>query len=102
MKNKHAMVDNFGLKNVNMHTRKYRKNEKEALLSFMSGCEISAVGGLVIDAVSKEMLHIENLAYKKDDFLFNEMDIYHLKKYDAAVTDEFYDHVMKAYNEDKK
>lgn len=46
------------------------------------------------------MLNQENLAYRKDGFLFEENDIYHLKKYNAAVTDEFYNHVMKELEND--
>lgn len=46
----------------------------------MSGCELVAVGDLVTDVVTKEMLHAENLAYIKGGFAFEEKDIYHLKK----------------------
>lgn len=95
---KYAMVDDFGLSNIKMHTRNYSNYEKNKILNFFDGCECDAVGGLVTDAISGEMLRKENLSYTKDGFIFDEEDIYHLKKYDAAVTDEFYDHVMKGIN----
>lgn len=95
---KYAMVDNFGLSDVKMHTRNYSDYEKNIILSFFEGCECDAVGGLVTDVVSGQMTHQENLSYTKDGFIFDENDIYHLKKYDAAVTDEFYNHVMKGIN----
>lgn len=96
--NKHAMIDNFGKSDIKMHTRKYTANDKNKILSFMCGCDPVAVGGYVRDAITKEDSRILNIAYIKDDFIFGEKDIYHLKKYDAAVTDEFYDHVMKGIN----
>ena len=95
MKTKRVMFDHLGKKDAKIHTRKYTEKDKEKILYFLSGCNPIAVGGLVTDVVSGEMLDKENLAYSKDGFLFEENDIYHLKKYDAAVTDEFYDHVMK-------
>ncbi len=98
MKYKHAMVDTFGVAEVKMHTRKYSNEDKKKILSFFSGCEIAAIGGLVTDAITGEMLQKENFAYIKDGFSFEENDIYHLKKYDAAVTDEFYNYVMKGAN----
>lgn len=61
----------------------------------MSGCKLVAVGDLVTDVVTKEMLHTENLAYIKGGFAFEANDTYHLNKYDAAITDEFFNHVMK-------
>ncbi len=95
MKTKRVMFDHLGKKGAKIHTRKYTEKDKEKILYFLSGCNPIAVGGLVTDVVSGEMLDKENLAYSKDGFLFEENDIYHLKKYDAAVTNEFYDHVMK-------
>lgn len=95
---KYAMVDDFGLSNIKMHTRNYSDHERNMILSFFAGCKCEAVGGLVTDAITGESMRKENLSYSKDGYIFNENDIYHLKKYDAAVTDEFYDHVMKGIN----
>ncbi len=98
MENKYAMINDFGLKNINIETKKYTEKEKKCILSFFSGCDPFVAGGYIQDAISKEEVHTLNCGYIKDGFIFTDSDIYHLKKYDAAVTDEFYDHVMKGTN----
>ena len=66
----------------------------------MSSFEYYGVAGLVYDCVTGEVQFKENgrpyedVAYHDGEFRWCEQDMYHIKRYNAAVTDEFFQKVM--------
>lgn len=67
----------------------YDEAEKKKLLEYMRSFEPSAVAGLVYDFVTKTQMKQENLGYTDDEFSWSSSDIYHIEKYNAAVSEEF-------------
>lgn len=77
--------------------RIYSGEEKKKILNFMRKFDCFAVAGLVYDCVKGDCLGMENLGYTDGEFVWSSQDIYHLEKYDAAVTDQFFSKVLSAY-----
>ncbi len=67
----------------------YSEMEKKKLIEYMSSFELFAVAGLIYDCVLGEQLGDENIGYTDGKYLWTSQDIYHIEKYNAAVTDEF-------------
>ena len=78
--------------------RHYEKNTKDLLLKYMKNRgELCVAGGFVDDVVTGKTVRIEDGGYRDDQFEWSDQDTYHIEKYDAAVTDEFLDHVLKKW-----
>ena len=95
---KYTMISNLLQdceKGIEIKTRAYTNEEKEKLIDFMKSVEPCAVAGHVYDCIKQEEINIEHVLYENDGFWWTSQDIYHLEKYNAAVTQEFYDKVMK-------
>ena len=74
----------------------YEKNTKDLLLKYMkNGGELYAAGGFVDDVITGKSVRIEDGGYRDDQFEWSDQDTYHVEKYDAAVTDEFLEHVLQ-------
>ena len=67
---------------------------KDTLVQYMESFEPTSVAGLVDDCRTGEIIPKTNVGYEDGEFIWSTQDIYHLKKYDAAVSDAFIDHVM--------
>lgn len=76
-------------------TRRYDKQVKSLLIKYMESFEPNSVAGLIDDCRTGEIVFKTNAGYEDGEFIWSTQDIYHLKKYDAAVTDAFIDHVMR-------
>ena len=92
---KDAMKNELLEDDPKFETRQYSVQEKEMMLSYMKSFDAFCIGGLVFDCVLRDSVHIENKSYSDGEYLWCEQDMYHLDKYNAAVTDDFFDHVMK-------
>lgn len=70
-------------------TIEYETMLKDKILKYLKSWEIFAVAGMVHDCVTGERLKIENVGYNDGQYVWSEQDIYHIEKYNAAVTEEF-------------
>lgn len=77
-------------------TRHYDKETKDALIKYMESFEASSAAGLVDDCKTGETVMMTNVGFEDGEFIWSTQDIYHLKKYNAAVSDDFILHVMKS------
>ncbi len=76
--------------------RDYSPNEKAAVLKYMrNNGELCAAGGFVDDVISGKTVRIEDGGYRDDEYEWSDQDTYHVEKYDAAVTDDFLEHVLQ-------
>ena len=83
----------------NFATREYSKSEKDALLNYMNNKgELFAAGGYVDDIMTGKETRIESAGFRDEEFEWSTFDIYHIEKYNAAVTTEFLNHVLKKLN----
>lgn len=74
--------------------REYGSTEKEQLIAYMHSVEPFAAAGLITDCVTGERLKEEDVGYTDGDYMWTSQDIYHIEKYDAAITDDFYKKVI--------
>ena len=75
-------------------TRQYANSTKDRIVEYMESFEPSSVAGYVDDCKTGEPVMITNSGYNDGEFQWSTQDIYHVKKYNAAVSDEFIRHVM--------
>ena len=75
-------------------TRKYDPDEKERILQYMRSFEPCAAGPLVDDCRTGSKTTIPDAGYDDGIFMWSIQDIYHIEKYDAAVSDDFMMHVL--------
>lgn len=69
--------------------RNYYEHEKLNLIKYMESFEPYAVAGKIDDCVTGKRLSAENCGFRDGNFVWSIQDIYHIKCYNAAVTDEF-------------
>lgn len=67
----------------------YSNDEKRKLIEYMTKYEDFAVAGRVKDIVENKELQKDNLCYTDGSFVWCTQDIYHIEKYNAAVTEDF-------------
>ena len=80
----------------NFKRRAYSDVEKTSLLKYMkTSGDLHAAAGYVDDIVKGIITSIECGGYRDDEYEWSDQDTYHIEKYDAAVTDEFLEHVMR-------
>lgn len=73
----------------------YSAEAKKKIVSYMNSIEPDTALGLIWDCVKGEEVRQENVGYEDEKFIWSAQDIYHIDKYNAAVTDEFLDHVLQ-------
>ena len=92
-----AMLDAFlrskSCKNK-FRTENYSPKAKNAILAYMKAGSPYVAGGYVFDCVKCKETEIPGVGYDDGIFSWDSQDIYHIDKYNAAVTNEFYEHVM--------
>ena len=76
-------------------TEKYAPEIKDMLLRYMRSIKPNSIAGYVDDCKIMKETRIECAGYEDGDYCWNEQDIYHIEKYDAAVKPEFIEHVKK-------
>ena len=86
----------FDEKTKMIEKRDYSLIEKECLLRYMKSFEPVLSGGLVYDVVKKQSIDLENVSYEDGEFIWETRDIYHIEKYDEAVSDDFLQHIFQA------
>lgn len=74
--------------------RAYKKDEKANIIRYMSSFAPFCVAGLIFDCITGKFTKDEAIGYTDGYYVWSSTDIYHIKKYDAAVTDDFLRHVM--------
>lgn len=74
----------------------YGATLKQKILSYMESIESFIVVGTVYDCVKDEHQRIENLVYDDGTFRWNTQEIYHVKEYNASVTDEFMEMILSS------
>ena len=74
--------------------RVYSEEEKNELVQFLRKGELCGVGDFVNDCVTGAKTSLEDVAYRKDGYLWTTAELYHIEKYNAAVTDDFLQHVI--------
>lgn len=95
---KHAMISV-----ISMHSndpggfmvRAYEKTEKEMILEYMGSFDPYAVAGMVYDCITRQKTKEENVGFSDGTFSWSSQDIYHLERYDAAVSEDFIQNIMK-------
>lgn len=76
-------------------TEKYTPEMKDMLIRYMRSIEPNSVAGYVDDCRTGKETRIECAGYEDGDYCWNEQDIYHIEKYNAAVDPGFIEHVRK-------
>ncbi len=67
----------------------YSAIDKQKLLEHLRSFDILCTGGLVYDYVINEDTSVENICYTNGEYTWQEEELYHIEKYDAALSDEF-------------
>lgn len=76
--------------------KEYTAEEKKMILDHLRAYpEVTAVAGRVYDCVLRENVLIEDCCYTDGTYIWDEQNIYHIEKYNAAVSDEFLEYVLK-------
>lgn len=74
----------------NFKKRNYDIDEKKRLIQYMNTAgELCAAAGYVDDLVTGKETRIENGGYHDGFYEWSTQEIYHIDKYNAAVSDEF-------------
>ncbi len=68
----------------------YSPDDKERVIKYMQSYAPYAVAGRITDCVTGERLKKEDVGYTDGEYMWTSQDIYHIQKYNAAVTDEFF------------
>lgn len=76
-------------------TLNYDSTTKEKLIKYMESFEPTSVAGFIDDCRTGEMVMKTNAGFEDGFFMWSTQDIYHIKKYNAAVNKDFIDHVIK-------
>ena len=85
----------FAKNPANFATTDYDRATKEALLEYMESFEPCSVAGYVDDCKTGEpILNETNVGYEDGEYMWSTQDIYHIRKYNAAVKPEFIKHVF--------
>lgn len=90
------MIDAFGSywpRNKTIHTRNYSEKEKNNLLAYMKAGFPYIAGGYVFDCIKRRETREEDVGYDDGTFSWGSDDIYYIEHYNAAVTDDFLNHV---------
>ena len=58
--------------------------------------ELFAVAGYIDDLVTGTTTRVANGGFRDDQYEWSSQDVYHIEKYDAAVTDDFLNHVLSS------
>ena len=76
-------------------TLDYQAEEKNMILAYMQKFgELCGVGGYVDDLRTGSSAHITNAFYQdKAGYTWSTQDMYHIKKYNAAINEDFFYHV---------
>ena len=74
----------------------YKSEEKKKIIAYMKSFEPNSVAGLIEDCITGERQSEENLGFTDGHFSWSSQDIYHIEKYNAAVSDDFIIRVIKA------
>lgn len=70
--------------------QRYSTEEKAKLISYMQSFEPYAAAGRIFDCVTGEHIKKEDVGYTDGEFMWTSQDIYHIEKYNAAVTNAFF------------
>ena len=74
----------------------YNSETKNMIITYMQQAVAPCgVGGYIDDCKTGEVIHRTNAFYEDDEYLWSDQDIYHVKKYNAAVKPDFIEHVKK-------
>lgn len=76
-------------------TRQYDADVKASIIEYMESFEPTSVAGYVDDCRTGEPIIMTNAGYEDDEYCWSTQDIYHVKRYNAAVSDEFISHIMR-------
>ncbi len=72
----------------------YSVNDKKKIIAYMKSPEPDTALGLVWDCVEAKETREENVGYEDNTFMWSSQDIYHIEKYNAAVTEDFLKHIL--------
>lgn len=78
--------------------KEYSEGEKKKIVSYMLSIEPDTALGLIWDCVAGKEVRKENVGYQDEEFMWTSQDVYHIEKYNAAVTDQFENHVLSRMN----
>lgn len=76
-----------------LDTRTYNAEEKRMIVAYMNSQEPFAAGGTVFDRKINQKIEIEDIGYNDGEYVWSSQDIYDISHYNAAVTDDFIEHV---------
>ena len=80
-------------------TINYDDNTKNMLIKYMESIEPNAAGGHIEDCITGEILtSTTDMGYEDELYYWSSQGIYHLKKYNLAVDDDFIKHVKNKTN----
>ena len=79
---------------IEFAVRAYSASEKGKLLAYMQSFDPYAAAGRITDCVTGERLRKEDVGYTDGTFMWTSQDVYHIDKYNAAVTNGFLERVM--------
>lgn len=72
----------------------YGVSEKKKVIAYMQSFEPYAVAGQIVDCVTGERLKEADIGYTDGEFRWTSQDVYHIKKYNAAISNEFYKKIV--------
>lgn len=76
-------------------TREYDESLKKSIVKYMESFEPTSVAGYIEDCITGESVMMTNAGFEDAEYRWSSQDIYHIKKYDAAVSEEFIAHIIK-------
>lgn len=73
----------------------YDSDEKKKIIAYMQAFDPYAASGEIFDCVTGIRLDKEDVGYTDGEFMWTSQDIYHIEKYNAAITNDFRMKIMK-------
>ena len=75
--------------------REYNSREKKLVIAYMWAFDFYSAGGKIEDCVTGERFEDEDIGFEDGEFGWSTQDIYHIEKYNAAVSDSFLQKVLE-------
>lgn len=72
----------------------YTSPQKNRIIEYLKASQPCAACGLIFDCVKGEDVKQENVGYCNDSYMWTSQDVYHIEKYDAAVSEDFLKEVL--------
>ncbi len=92
------LVINNNFRSPDFPKMKYEKGLKDMLLNYMQSKEPNSAGGFIFDCIKNMITKLDEIGYEDEEYVWSSTDMYYIKKYDAAVSPQFIEHVKNKMN----